>query len=257
MRFDWTTLLLQTVNLLVLVWLLQRFLFRPVMAIIAERRRAADALLADAEAARDTARAEAERIASRRQSLAAEGDHILADAHASAEAERTELLAQARQEAARTQQATETTLDQERARQRRALEAEARQLAVTIAARLLARVPPQAATAALLEMLDTWLATLPTADLTSLTGPREPLEVATAAALDASAQAACTAMLRRRLGDGLRARFITDPSLIAGIELRGPHARLRNTWRADLDRIAEELEKDDQRLATCASGQAL
>ena len=39
MRFDWTTLLLQTVNLLVLVWLLQRFLFRPVMAIIAERRR--------------------------------------------------------------------------------------------------------------------------------------------------------------------------------------------------------------------------
>jgi F-type H+-transporting ATPase subunit b len=252
MRFDWTTLLLQTVNLLVLVWLLQRFLFRPVMAIIAERRRAADALLADAEAACDAARAEADRIAKRRQSLAAEGDQLMADAHASAEAERMELLAQARQEAARTQQAAETTLDQERLRQRRALEAEARQLAVTIAARLLARLPPQAATAALLEMLDAWLAALPAADLANLA--QGPLEVATAATLDEPAQAACTAMLQRRLGDGLRLRFVADRSLIAGVELRGPHARLRNTWRADLDRIAEELAKDDQSLALCASG---
>ena len=87
MRFDWTTLLLQTVNLLVLVWLLRRFLFRPVMGIIAERRRAADALLADAEAARDAARTEAEDVAKRRQSLAAEGDQLLASAHASAEAD--------------------------------------------------------------------------------------------------------------------------------------------------------------------------
>ena len=48
MRIDWSTLALQTVNVLVLVWLLARFLFRPVMAIIAERRIAAEKLLADA-----------------------------------------------------------------------------------------------------------------------------------------------------------------------------------------------------------------
>jgi F-type H+-transporting ATPase subunit b len=249
MHFDWTTLLLQTVNLLVLVWLLQRFLFRPVMAIIAARKCAADALLADAEAARDTARAETERIANSRKSLVAEGDHILADAHASAEAERSELLQQAKQAAARTQQAAETTLDQERVRLRRALEAEARQLAVTIAARLLERIPPQAATAGLLQMLDAWLATLPAAALANLAGTGETLEVATAAALDEPAQTSCAAMLRRRLGDGPRLRFVTDPALIAGVELRGPHARLSNTWRADLDRIAEELAKDDERLA--------
>ena len=54
MRIDWTTLALQTINVLVLVWLLARFLFRPVMTIIAERRAAAEKLLADAAA---TARA--------------------------------------------------------------------------------------------------------------------------------------------------------------------------------------------------------
>ena len=38
MRIDWWTLALQTFNVLVLVLILGRFLFRPVVAIIEERR---------------------------------------------------------------------------------------------------------------------------------------------------------------------------------------------------------------------------
>ncbi len=41
MRIDWSTLALQTINALVLIWLLARFLFRPVAGIIAERQKAA------------------------------------------------------------------------------------------------------------------------------------------------------------------------------------------------------------------------
>ncbi len=42
MHFDWSTLILQTIDVLVLLWLLRRFLFRPVVAIIEERRNAAE-----------------------------------------------------------------------------------------------------------------------------------------------------------------------------------------------------------------------
>lgn len=63
MHIDWSTLALQTVNVLVLVWLLARYLFRPVMAIIAERRVAAEKLLADAA----TTRAQAEAYAAEAQ----------------------------------------------------------------------------------------------------------------------------------------------------------------------------------------------
>ncbi|MEO0035300.1 MAG: synthase, partial [Pseudomonadota bacterium] len=38
MSLDWSSLALQTVNFLVLVWLLQRFLYRPVLAAIDRRR---------------------------------------------------------------------------------------------------------------------------------------------------------------------------------------------------------------------------
>jgi len=98
MRFDWATLALQTVNVLVLLWLLRRFLFRPVADIIAKRKDAAERLLADAAAARDQAKAEAEQAAQRERELAAQGDHILAAARAAAEAERMQYLERAKKE---------------------------------------------------------------------------------------------------------------------------------------------------------------
>ena len=57
MHIDLWTLGLQAINVLVLVWLLARFLFRPLTAIIAQRRQATETLLADATAARAQAQA--------------------------------------------------------------------------------------------------------------------------------------------------------------------------------------------------------
>ena len=45
MRIDWWTLALQAANFLVLVWLLQHFLYRPVQGIIAERQQRAESVL--------------------------------------------------------------------------------------------------------------------------------------------------------------------------------------------------------------------
>ncbi len=55
MRFDWSTLAWGTVNVLVPLWLLRRFLFRPVTDIITTRKNAAEEMLAQAAAARKEA----------------------------------------------------------------------------------------------------------------------------------------------------------------------------------------------------------
>ena len=39
MKIDWWTLGLQTINVLVLLWVLQRFLLKPVQAMIAQRQK--------------------------------------------------------------------------------------------------------------------------------------------------------------------------------------------------------------------------
>ncbi|WP_426664347.1 F0F1 ATP synthase subunit delta [Rhodanobacter aciditrophus] len=57
MGFDWSTFVLETINFLVLVWLLRHFLYRPVLAMIEQRQRAVQQTLDDAQKARDEARA--------------------------------------------------------------------------------------------------------------------------------------------------------------------------------------------------------
>ena len=42
MRIDWSTLALQLANFAILVWLLQRLLYRPVLRVLDARRAAAD-----------------------------------------------------------------------------------------------------------------------------------------------------------------------------------------------------------------------
>ncbi len=246
MRLDWSTLLLQTVNVLVLLWLLRKFLFHPVVDIIVARRDAAEQMLGEAAAARQQAEVKAEEMARQQKKLAADGDRILVEARASAEVECQHLVALAKEQATQAREAAHAALAREREQMRRGLEKDARHLAVTIAARLLGRVPASAVNAALLHSLGAWLAEVPADQLQALARREDVLEVVTATPLDAAAQAACTTMLAEKLGNAPTLSFATDPSLIAGIELRSSHARLNNNWRADLDRIAQELSQDDE-----------
>jgi F-type H+-transporting ATPase subunit b len=246
MRFDWSTLVLQTVNVLVLLWLLRKFLFRPVVGIIIARRDAAEQMLGEAAATREKAEARAEEVARQQKKLVADSDRFLTEARASAEVERQHLLALAKDQAEQARDAAHAELRRERDQMRHGLEKDARHLAVTIAARLLDRVPASAINTALLQSLETWLAHLPEDQRQALAQVEDVLEVVTATPLDATVQAACTTMLAEELGDTLTLRFATDPSLIAGVELRSSHARLSNNWGADLERIAHELSRDDE-----------
>ena len=49
MELSWTTFVLEMINFLVLVWILKRFLYKPVLRAIAERKTAIDKTLADAQ----------------------------------------------------------------------------------------------------------------------------------------------------------------------------------------------------------------
>ncbi len=240
MHFDLQTLALQTVNVLVLVWLLARFLFRPVARIIAERRAAADALLAEAEAARAKVAADAASLEQKRQGLTGDGERIIAAARASAEAERDAIMRQADASSRRLRDESQQAIDREREVMRQALEQEAADLALTIAERLLERLPPQMLNRAFLAGLEQALATHPA--LTSLAG--SSVEVRSAAPLDAGAQTDCREILARLIGTIPSLSFRTDPALVAGIELASRDVVIHNSWRADLEQLTSTLHED-------------
>lgn len=245
MRIDWWTLGLQTINVLVLIWLLRRFLFQPVKAMIEARRTAALRVLDEAEGARAKARDDLAGLEARRREFQAEGATILAAAHAAAAKERQAMLDQAREEAARLRAEARATLEREGDARRRALEAQAGELAVTMARRLLDLLPPAPVTAALLDGLAEDIGRLPEEARRTLAAAG-PVTVTTAVPLPAEAQAAWQARVAGLLGAGIALEFRYDPSLIAGAELRGPHMLLRRHWRADLERLAQSLPPTTQ-----------
>src|SRR5476651_1970348 len=100
MTIDWWTLGIQTVNVLILVWLLGRFFWRPVAAMIEQRRAAAQAILGEAEATRGRATAALAEIERIRAGFAQEREAILTAAHEAAERAREARLEETAKEAA-------------------------------------------------------------------------------------------------------------------------------------------------------------
>ncbi|KGV65918.1 ATP synthase delta (OSCP) subunit [Burkholderia pseudomallei MSHR3951] len=245
MRIDWSTLALQTVNVVVLVWLLSRFLFRPVSDIIAKRQAAARKLIDDASRERDAAHAERERARAERASLAAARDDALKDALAQAAAERERLIAAARADAQALRDAARAQADADAVQRAKALDARATRLAIDIAAKLLARLPDSARVAGFVDGVAASLARLPADVRASLADEDAQVRLVAPRALTAQEEAACRAAFAASVGRPLEPDVRVDPALIAGLELESKYANVRNSLRQDLATIEAALLNED------------
>jgi len=249
MRVDWWTLALQTVNVLILIWILGRFFFRPVAEIVARRQEEANKVLSDANAAREEAADAREDAGRMRADIAAERSRLIVEARKSAEVEKERLVAVAAEEIAKLRREGEAAITRDRATAEQAIIARAGELAVDIATRLLGRLPPGLGLVAFLDGLNRELRALPREakqGFMSATADH-PIEVVTAVPPSKSEIEDVRHALQEALDSEPPIAFRSDPAVIAGIELHGRTAIVRNSWRADLDRIREELDVGRQR----------
>ena len=116
MSIDWVTVIAQIGNFLVLVWLLKRFLYKPILNGIDAREAEIATRMGEAGRAREqAAAAEADYIAKKQKLLAADAA-IVKEARQQAEAQRDALLAEARAKMAQEQKDWRTHLDGEQQR---------------------------------------------------------------------------------------------------------------------------------------------
>ena len=229
MGFDSTTFVFELVNFGLLLWILQRVLYRPLRSGIDRRR---------AELAHERERAVAEQSAA--QALRAEAEArlaeiekvretIVADAREQAAKEEARILEQARQDAAAERERLQRTLERERGEALAWLREATVDNATEIAGRLLKDMLPEAADAVLIQALvaslaehgDSFRAEVLAAPGTEgrltveLSVPRPPSEEALDTlrqALDSACPAPCDLIVRE------------DASLLAGPVLRiGDH----------------------------------
>jgi len=247
MHIDWWTLGLQTVNVLILVWILGRFFFRPVMAIVASRQEEAKKLLADAELVRHQAEATRTDADKTRAEVNARRQDLLDEARKDANVEKARLIGEASQEAAKMRAAAAAAAAKDRAEAEGELLRHAGELSIEIAQRLLDRVPAEATLVAFTDGLCREIRALPP-ELRSGLNPasmsNQQLEVRSASDLSDEQKRFVHERLLEALGLEPPIAFRPDEALIAGLELRGSTTTVHNNWRSDLDRIRKELESE-------------
>lgn len=223
MELNWSTFLLELVNFLVLVWILKRFLYKPVLDIIARRRAGIEATLAEADARQQAA-----------QQLQAQYEGRLDEWEQERRQARDALDAELEQERAQRHTALQAELEQERAKTRitqarqqadtlRQFETAALAQAAGFATRLLEQTAGPELHARLVELVTGELEQLPPARISTL---RNRIGAADSAAVVSSALPLTDAQrqgLARALaavaGDATAARFEHLPELLAGVRI--------------------------------------
>ncbi len=249
MKIDWWTLGLQVVNALVLIWLLSRFLFRPVENILTARQKAAEQAIADGQAAKTAAEGAQAKAEAEAAGFAERRKEALKAADAEAEREKAALLAAAQAEVEKLRAAGKAEIAAERRAELAAAADRAGQLAIDIAAKLFDRLPSEARIDGFIKGIATGLSALPEGTRAALAANNAPIHLTVARALTADESETCRAALAGALGRPVTVDITEDPTLIAGIELEATDAVVRNSFRADLIRLKSELINHDRNLA--------
>ena len=140
MQIDWLTVAAQAVNFLVLVFLLKKFLYGPVVAAIERREARIAGRLSEAAEREAAAGRTARDYEDRLRGFEREREALAAQAREDAAAERERLMQAAREDIARTESAWREELARERQAIRQALRQEIAVSAQAIARRCLADV---------------------------------------------------------------------------------------------------------------------
>ena len=223
MLIDWFTVAAQVLNFLILLWLLKRFLYRPILnAIDAREQRIAQAL-ADADTKQTEATRERDELQHKNEAFDQQRAALLSQATDAAKAERLRLLDEARQ-------AADTLRDEHREgllREQQGLHDELARLTgeqvFAIARKTLADLAGTSLEQRVSEVFVQRLQALDSsakADLAqALQSATDPVRVRSAFDLPAEQQAAIQAALNETFSADIPLRFETAPGVVSGIEL--------------------------------------
>ena len=258
---DWFTVTAQAINFLVLVALLKRFLYKPILEAIGQREtriasqvREAEAKQAEANTARDTYRRKNEELEHQRSGL-------LREATDEAKSEREALLAAARQEAADLKAKLALDLEAERDNVQREATACVRREVLGIARQALKEMADLTLEERIAMVFLQRLRTLPEEQRSALQGfartSHRPLLVRSAFALSSAVRETLLKGIQDALQVDLPVQFEITQSMIAGIELATDGHKVAWSVAEYLAELQSTLDRalDHHQLSTLQQGQ--
>jgi F-type H+-transporting ATPase subunit b len=223
MLFDWFTVVAQLINFLVLVWLMKRFLYKPILNAIDAREQLIAKKLSEADTQRIAAENERETLRQKNHTFDEQRNELLRRATDEANAERRRLLDEARQAAEAQRAQRQEALRREQQSLNDEITRRTGQEVFAIARKTLADLAGATLEARMSEVFGRRLKELDIEakeDLaTAMKTSSDPALVRSALALSAEQVAGIRNAIDETFAAEIDVRFETAPDVISGIEL--------------------------------------
>ncbi|MBK5204961.1 MAG: DUF2934 domain-containing protein [Polaromonas sp.] len=254
MLIDWFTVGAQVVNFLILVWLLKRFLYRPILDAIDAREKRIAKELADADAKKAEARKERDEFQHKNEEFDQQRAELLVKATIDAKAERQRLLGEARQAADALSAKRQETLRDDARNLNKAISRRAQQEVFAIARKALMDLATTSLEERIVEVFNRRLREM---DGKAKAGLGEALKTASEPALVRSAfdlpaeqRAAIQNALNETFSADIPLCFATAPEVVCGIELSTNGQKVGwsiTDYLASLEKGVDELLKEKEK----------
>jgi F-type H+-transporting ATPase subunit b len=223
LQIDWLTVAAQIVNFLVLVWLLKRFLYKPITDAMRRREERIEERLAEAKAARKEAEENARKLEEQKAELDASKDDILDAARGEAEDLRKRLESDIREEMEDRRKTWRAHLEEEREGFLASLRRQAGSRVLEITGDILSDF---ADTDLNSRVVAGFAERLERLDPGTLDKMREAASdettvatVVTSASIDSASKGQITRAIRETLSSGIEVHYEEDPEIVLGVRL--------------------------------------
>ena len=252
MLIDWFTVGAQVLNFIILVWLLKRFLYKPILDAIDARETKIAAQLADAQDQKMEAQQEREDYERKIDDIAQQRLALLSKATDEANSERQRILEAARQAADTLSAGRQETLRKEAARLSEAITRKVAQEVFAISRKALTDLAGESLEERMSEVFMQRLRTMTDATreklATALHTSEKPAVLRSAFDLLPAQQDSIRSAVNETFAEEVTLRFETDPELVCGIELATEDQRVSwsiTEYLGSLDRGFSALLKSD------------
>ncbi|WP_455217710.1 F0F1 ATP synthase subunit delta [Kaarinaea lacus] len=223
MELSWSTFLLEIINFLVLVWILKRFLYRPVMEIIEKRRNNIEDSLNQAKKLHSEAELQQQQYENRLADWEREKQHARDQLAEELQVERNKLFQQLNTELTNERQKAAVIEQRQQIEMQQHLQEKALTQGARFAAKILHSVASVEVQNKLIEMLLTQLAQLPEEHITSLQHnckkPMDKIIISSAFVINTEQQQALRQALQKFCDPDIDIEYNQDAELIAGLRV--------------------------------------
>lgn len=223
MLIDWFTVFAQLVNFMILVWLLKRFLYRPILNAVEQREAAIKAQLEEAACQMQGAESLKENLGQEKERFESEKDKLMKQAMDEAEAAKHELSEAAKKEYEAQKARQQALLLEEEAFFRKNMGRQTQTEVFNIARKAVADLASEQLEAQMVNTLIQKLEALPSEEeglrLKSIFQTESSIEIHSTMPIEPSQQQRLRAVLEKMAQRPLTLKFELKQELICGLEI--------------------------------------